>query len=60
MNIDDIAAWYAAATPVQRKKLLIRIQAYPVSPETWYIHPNNWTTPGFDLPEPGFVNDWII
>jgi len=60
MSIQDIVDWYERASAVERKKLLIRIQAYPVSNDTWYIHPNNWTTPGFDLPEPGFVNDWII
>ncbi len=66
MNIYDIGDWYATASPDERKKLLTQLRGYQVSPETWYIHPDdrlpqdNRSLKKFDLPEPGFINDWII
>lgn len=40
LELKIVIEWYLRANDEKRKQFLDAIQGYPVSEQTWYVHPN--------------------
>jgi hypothetical protein len=57
MTLEEAAEWFNQAGTVDRQEFLTLVGAYPVSEQTWYIHPGHKPV---HVPEESRIHDDVV